>query len=120
MRYTATINGFDSIVVTKLDVLDEFDQIPVCVAYRINGKEVCGMPATVAEIAKIEPVYECVPGWRTETFGISDFEELPEKAKQYIAFLEARTGVEVGCISTGPERNQTIVRPGSRFEELIG
>jgi len=78
------------------------------------------MPATVAEIAKIEPVYECVPGWRTETFGISNFDELPEKARQYIAFLEARTGVEVGCISTGPERNQTIVRPGSRFEELIG
>jgi adenylosuccinate synthase len=120
LRYTATINGFDSIVVTKLDVLDEFDQIPVCVGYRINGKEVCGMPPTVAEIAKIEPVYECVPGWRTETFGIANFGELPEKAKQYIAFLEARTGIEVGCISTGPERNQTIVRPGSRFEELIG
>jgi adenylosuccinate synthase len=61
-----------------------------------------------------------VPGWRTETFGIANFGELPEKAKQYIAFLEARTGIEVGCISTGPERNQTIVRPGSRFEELIG
>jgi adenylosuccinate synthase len=120
LRYTATINGFDSIVVTKLDVLDEFDQIPVCVGYRIGSREVCGMPPTVAEIAKIEPVYECVPGWRTETFGIANFEELPEKAKQYIAFLEARTGVEVGCISTGPERNQTIVRPGSRFEQLIG
>ena len=120
LRYTAAINGFDSIVVTKLDVLDAFDQIPVCVAYRIDGKEICGMPATVAEIAKIEPVYECVPGWTTETFGISKYEDLPAKAKAYIAFLEARTGVEVGCISTGPERNQTIVRPGSRFAELVG
>ena len=120
LRYTATINGFDSLVVTKLDVLDEFDQIPVCVGYRIGGKEVCGMPPTVAEIAKIEPVYECVPGWNTSTFGISNYDELPAKAKEYLAFLEARTGVEVGCISTGPERNQTIVRPGSRFEKLVG
>jgi adenylosuccinate synthase len=63
---------------------------------------------TVAEIAKIEPVYESVPGWCTETFGIANYQELPAKAKDYIAFLEARTGVEVGCISTGPERNQTI------------
>jgi adenylosuccinate synthase len=120
LRYTATINGFDSLVVTKLDVLDEFDQIPVCVGYRIDGKDVCGMPPTVAEIAKIEPVYECVPGWNTSTFGLANYEELPAKARQYIAFLEARTGVEVGCISTGPERNQTIVRPGSRFEKLVG
>src|SRR5450759_4659408 len=120
LRYTATINGFDSLALTKLDVLDAFDRIPVCVAYRIAGKEVSGMPPTVAEIAKIEPVYESVPGWRTSTFGIANYDELPAKAKQYIAFLEARTGVEVGCISTGPERNQTIVRHGSRFEKLIG
>ena len=120
MRYAAMINGFDSLVVTKLDVLDEFDPIPVCVGYRIGGREVCGMPATVAEISKIEPVYENVPGWRTSTFGIANYDELPPKAKDYIAFLEARTGVEVGCISTGPERNQTIVRPGSRFAKLVG
>ena len=120
LRYTATINGFDSIVVTKLDVLDEFDPIPVCVGYRIGGREVCGMPATVAEISKIEPMYENVPGWRTETFGIADYDQLPPKAKEYIAFLEARTGVEVGCISTGPERKQTIVRHSSRFEKLVG
>ena len=120
LRYTATINGFDSLVVTKLDVLDEFDRIPVCVGYRIGGRDVDGMPPTVAEIARIEPVYEFVPGWSTSTFGIANYQELPAKAKQYIAFLEACTGVEVGCISTGPERNQTIVRPGSRFAKLIG
>jgi adenylosuccinate synthase len=120
LRYTATINGFDSLVVTKLDVLDEFDPIPICVGYRIGGREVCGMPPTVAEIAKIEPVYENVPGWSTSTFGIAKYDDLPAKAKEYIAFLEARTGVEVGCISTGPERNQTIVRPGSRFAKLVG
>ena len=72
LRYTAMINGFDSLVITKLDVLDEFDEIPVCVGYRIGGQEVCDMPPTVAEIEKIEPVYECLPGWSTSTFGISN------------------------------------------------
>jgi adenylosuccinate synthase len=119
LRYTAEINGFDGIVVTKLDVLDEFDRIPVCVAYRREGRELSGMPSTVAEIETIEPVYESVPGWRTSTFGIDSYEQLPAKAKDYLAFLESRMGVEVGCISTGPERNQTIVRKGSRLEKLI-
>ena len=71
------------------------------------------------EIEKLEPVYECLPGWHTSTFGIDSYDDLPAKAKDYLAFLESRTGVEVGCISTGPERNQTIVRPGSRFERMV-
>jgi adenylosuccinate synthase len=119
LRYTAAVNGFDSIVITKLDVLDEFDRIQVCTGYRLGGQVVSEMPPTVAEITKIEPVYECVPGWRCSTFGVSAYDELPSKAKDYLAFLEMQTGVEVGCISTGPERNQTIVRAGSRFEKLI-
>jgi len=120
MRYTTAINGFDSLVVTKLDVLDAFDQIPVCVGYRCGGQEVSDMPPTVAGIEKIEAVYECVPGWGSDTFGISRYDDLPAKAKDYIAFLEHRSGVEIGCISTGPERNQTLVRAGSRFEGLVG
>jgi adenylosuccinate synthase len=120
LRYTATINGFDSLVATKLDVLDAFDQITVCVGYHCGRQTIHDMPHTVAEIDKREPVYECVPGWATDTFGISNYDELPARAKDYIAFLEQRTGVEIGCISTGPERNQTIVRPGSRFEKLVG
>jgi adenylosuccinate synthase len=119
LRYTAAINGFDSLVITKLDVLDSLESIPVCTGYRLGTRELVEMPPTVAEIERIEPVYESVPGWRAVTFGISSYDDLPEKAKQYLAFLESRTGVEVGCISTGPERNQTIVRPGSRFEKLI-
>ncbi len=119
LRYTATVNGFDSLVVTKLDVLDEFDNIPVCVGYRSGKQELSQMPATVREIEKIEPVYECLPGWRTSTFGISSYNDLPAKAKDYLNYLEERTGVEVGCVSTGPERNQTIVRPESRLEKLL-
>ncbi len=119
LRYTAAINGFDSLAVTKLDVLDEFDNIPVCVAYRLNGKEIGGMPATVREIEKLEPVYECLPGWRSPTLGIASYGDLPARAKDYLSFLEIRTGIEVGCVSTGPERNQTIVRSGSRFAKLV-
>jgi adenylosuccinate synthase len=119
LRYTAAINGFDSIVVTKLDVLDAFDNIPVCVGYRAGKTMVEGMPPTVAEIEKLEPVYECLPGWGTSTFGIDSYDALPVKAKDYLAFLESRTGVEIGCISTGPERNQTIVRPDSRLARLL-
>jgi adenylosuccinate synthase len=119
LRYTAAINGFDSIVVTKLDVLDAFDKIPVCVGYRSGTRDLLEMPPTVAEIQTVKPVYECVPGWNSSTFGISSYDELPPKAKDYLAFLESHTGVEVGCISTGPERNQTIVRRGSRFDKLV-
>jgi len=120
LRYSSAINGVDSLVVTKLDVLDEFDNIPVCVGYQAGGKEVNGIPPTVAEMARVEPVYECLPGWRSSTFGLTSYEQLPVKAREYLAFLESRTGVEIGSISTGPERNQTIVRAGSRFERLVG
>jgi adenylosuccinate synthase len=120
LRYTATINGFDSLIVTKLDVLDEFEQIRICTGYRLDGREVHDMPPTTAEMERVQAVYECLPGWKSSTFGIASYSDLPARAKDYLAFLEERTGVEVGCVSTGPERNQTIVRQGSRFEKLIG
>lgn len=120
LRYTAAINGFDSIVITKLDVLDELEKIPVCVAYRSGKTKVTEMPATTAGFEKLEPVYECLSGWQTSTAGISNFADLPAKARDYVKFLETQTGVDVGCISTGPERNQTITVPQSRFESLFG
>ncbi len=119
LRYTAAINGFDSMVITKLDVLDEFDRINVCVGYRRGKQEINGMPGSVRELEQIEPVYECVPGWKTDTHGLSSYDQLPARAKEYLAFLEDRIGIEIGCISTGPERNQTIIRSGSRLEKLL-
>jgi len=119
MRYAAMLNGIDSLVVTKLDVLDELDKIPVCVGYRCGRHEVAEIPPTSRGLETVEPVYECLPGWQTATAGISRFEDLPENARQYLAYLENRTGVEIGCVSTGPERNQTIVKRGSRFENLF-
>ncbi len=116
LRYTATVNGFDSLIMTKLDVLDELDEIPVCVAYRIDGQETSEMPATFRGMQAIKPVYRKLPGWRTSTRGVSDFGALPEAARKYLAFLEEQTGVEIGCVSTGPERNETIIRSGSKLE----
>jgi len=118
IRYTAAINGFDSMVLTKLDVLDELARIPVCTGYRLNGKISCEMPATFRELAKVEAVYEYLPGWQSSTKGISNWEELPAAAQEYLLFLERQSGVEVGCISTGPERNETVRREGSRFMAL--
>jgi adenylosuccinate synthase len=107
-------------VVTKLDVLDELNEIPVCVAYSIDGKVTMEMPATVRELAKAEPIYEVLAGWNSSTVGISDWDQLPAAAQRYVEFLEAKTGVEAGCISTGPERMQTIVRAGSKFQKITG
>jgi adenylosuccinate synthase len=119
LRYTGAINGLDSLIITKLDVLDDFENIPVCVGYRLGDRTIQSVPPTVREIEKLEPVYECLPGWLSSTFGISSYDDLPARAKDYLAFLEERTGIEVGSISTGPERNQTIVRAGSRFAALL-
>jgi adenylosuccinate synthase len=118
-RYSSAINGIDSLVITKLDVLDEFDNVPVCVAYRSGGKETDEIPPNVGTMERFEPVYECLPGWKTSTFGMTSYSQLPARAKEYLAFLESRTGVEIGCISTGPERTETIVKPGSHFEKLM-
>jgi adenylosuccinate synthase len=118
LRYSAMINGFDTIVMTKLDVLDELDKIPVCVDYKLDGKTLHAMPSTTRELDHITAVYEYLPGWQESTRGISDFAKLPAAAQEYVRFLEKLANVEVGCISTGPERTETIVRPGTRFEEL--
>ncbi|MGH9591979.1 MAG: adenylosuccinate synthetase, partial [Bryobacteraceae bacterium] len=120
LRYTAMVNGFDTLMITKLDVLDLLEEIPVCVGYRLKGADVSEMPATYRALEAIEPVYETLPGWRTSTRGLARYEDLPERARTYLQFLEDRTGVEIGGISTGPERNETIIRSGSKLERLIG
>jgi adenylosuccinate synthase len=120
LRYTAMVNGFDSLIITKLDVLDQLAGIPVCVAYRLKGDRIDSMPAQQQALVEVEPVYETRPGWNCSTRGIQRFEDLPEAAKDYIRFLEHSTGVEIGAVSTGPERNETIILSGSRLQQLIG
>jgi len=115
LRYTAMINGFSSLVITKLDVLDQFDEISVCTEYR--GLK--SMPATFRALEAVEPVYKKLPGWTSATRGLTRYEDLPPRAVDYLKFLSDSTGVEVGCISTGPERDETILMPGSRLASLL-
>jgi adenylosuccinate synthase len=119
LRYTAMINGFDSLIITKLDVLDGLREVPVCVGYRLCGKPVESMPATNEQIESLEPVYETLPGWSTPTAGVTRYEDLPAEARSYLAFLSEKTGVEAGAVSTGPDRSEMIIVPGSRFEKLM-
>ena len=120
LRYTAMVNGFDTLIVTKLDVLDNLPEIKVCVGYESKGRRVDDMPATNALLAEIAPVYETLPGWAQPTAGITRYGDLPSRARDYVEFLESQTGVEVGCVSTGPDRLHTIVRSGSKLESLLG
>lgn len=120
LRYTAMINGFDSLAITKLDVLDQMEEIKVCVAYRLYGKLLEVMPATCEELEQVEPVYETLPGWKTSTRDVRRWEDLPVNARRYLEFLEEQTGVEIGVVSVGPERTQTIVREESRLMQLVG
>jgi adenylosuccinate synthase len=109
LRYSVMINGCAWLVVTKLDVLDEMAEIPVCVAYKVNGKKTSEIPAQSSGYEKIGCVYQTMPGWRKSTEGTPTVEKLPTKAREYLAFVEKETGARVGMISTGPGREQTII-----------
>jgi adenylosuccinate synthase len=111
LRYAGMINGISWLVVTKLDVLDHLKEIPVCVAYKVDGKETEEIPAQASGYEKIECVYRKMPGWATPTQEMKTVEELPKAARDYLSFVEKETGARVGMISTGPDREQTILVP---------
>ncbi len=108
LRYSNMINGSEWLVVTKLDVLDDLAEIPICTSYRIDGKETTQIPAQGRGFEKIEPIYTKLPGWQSQTTKIDCYEKLPKKTREYLAFIEQQTGAKVGIISTGPDRDQTI------------
>ena len=119
LRYTSMINGFDSLIITKLDVLDELDEIPVCIAYKLDGRIIDEMPVRHSDLERVEPVFENRPGWKVSTRGISNYDDLPAAARKYVDYLATQTGVEVGCLSTGPERNETMVMSDSKLAQLL-
>ncbi len=112
-KYAADINGFSTVALTKLDVLDALDEIKVCTGYRLHGRQIDYFPAVAQELREVEPVYETLPGWRTPTEGITRREELPRAAQDYISFISERINTEIGLISTGPDRAQTIIADDS-------
>jgi adenylosuccinate synthase len=111
LRYSNMINGTEWLVVTKLDVLDEFATIPVCTGYKIDGKLIHTMPADIRGIESIEPVYTELQGWQQPTDHVKTYGELPQLAREYLAFLEKESNAKIGMISTGPDRDQTIELP---------
>ncbi len=111
LRYSNQVNGAEWLVITKLDVLDELEEIPICVGYEIDGKTTDEVPADVRGLESIKPVYTKLKGWRESTDGITDFDQLPAAAREYLRFQERESGARIGMVSTGPDRKQTMVLP---------
>ncbi|HLX12517.1 MAG TPA: adenylosuccinate synthetase, partial [Bacteroidota bacterium] len=108
LKYSAMINGIKGIAITKLDVLDTFEEIKVCVGYTLNGKVLKNFTTTARELDKVQPVYETFEGWKTPISGITKYSDLPANARKYIEALARFTGTEIKMVSVGAKRDQTI------------
>jgi adenylosuccinate synthase len=111
LRYSNQVNGAEWLVVTKMDVLDELEEIPICVGYERDGKVSDEIPADVQGLERVKPVYTTLKGWRASTEGVTEFDNLPEAAQEYLRFQERESGAKIGMVSTGPDREQTMVLP---------
>jgi adenylosuccinate synthase len=109
-RYAVRINGLDALAVTKLDVLDGLAHVDICTAYTCGTRTLTEFPSDLAQLASCQPVYESMPGWSSPTKGVRLWADLPDAARRYIARLEEVSGVQAAIISTGSERDDTIVR----------
>jgi len=110
VRYGVRINGIDALALTKLDVLDGLERIDICTAYISGGRTLTEFPSDVSQLARCQPVYESMSGWTTPTRGVRRFADLPEAARRYVSRLEEVSGVRVAVVSTGSERDDTILR----------
>lgn len=108
VNYSRMINGIQRAAVTKLDVLSHFDEIKVCVAYEINGKRLKSFPTNEDQMVRVTPIYETLPGWKSELSHLISYDQLPSEAKEYLQFISQQSGFEISMISVGPNRNQTI------------
>jgi adenylosuccinate synthase len=120
VRYAVRINGLDALALTKLDVLDGIDPLLICTAYRCGDRTLTEFPSDLLQLAACEPVYESVPGWSSPTRGVRQFRDLPENARRYVARLEEVSGVPAGIVSTGSERDDTIIRGDVMRGRLAG
>ena len=109
VRYAGVISGIDYMAITRLDILDSFDEIKMCTGYKYKGEILKLVPASLKVVAECEPVYETFEGWKTDISGIRKYEDLPEKARKYIERMAEVTGIDIGIVSVGPNRDQTIV-----------
>jgi adenylosuccinate synthase len=118
-RTAVELSGADAVAITKLDVLDDLDEIPVCVSYTLDGREISDVPALVEDVARVEPRLETLPGWKSKTTAVTRFPDLPTAAKRYVRFLEERCGAPAALISTGPRREETIWREDQEFVRTL-
>jgi adenylosuccinate synthase len=109
-RYAARLNGVTQIALTKLDVLDNLEEIPVCIGYRLDGHELGAPPASAGAYARVEPLYEILPGWQTDTSAVTRYDELPAAARGYVERIEEIVGAPVTMVGTGPARRQVLRR----------
>ena len=109
VRQTIKISGINGIALTKLDVLDDLDEVKMCIAYELKGKKIDYLPAAVEDQLQVKPIYKSFKGWKSKTNGIKSFEELPENAKKYITEMEKFIETKISSISTSPERKDTIL-----------
>lgn len=109
VRYAGQLSGIDYMAITRLDILDSFEEIKMCVNYKYNGQLIDEMPASLKVFGAVEPVYETFAGWNTDISGIRKYEDLPENARKYVERMAEVTGIALGIISVGPGREQTIV-----------
>ncbi len=120
VRYARLINNIDTIVLTKLDVLDELPEIKVCVGYSYKGSPVRHFPMDIDVLAECRPIYKTVKGWRSRSSGIRDFDALPQAAKDYLKLISDFVETEISIVSTGPDRRQTImIERDSRLQRLL-
>lgn len=120
VKYSCRINQVDTLAVTKLDVLDELDEIRICVGYRRQGRPLKGFPAAVQHLEQVEPVWESHRGWRTSTSGVKECNQLPVQARSYLRRLSELLETDIVMVSTGPDREETMLVPDSRHTALIG
>jgi len=119
LRFAKMLSGIDSLVVTKLDVFDAQKEIKICTGYRHKGKRLTEMPPDAETLAEVEPEYHTLPGWQTPTPGIRDVKGLPLAAREYLNFISDQLQVEIGMISTGPERDATIIPRGTKLASWL-
>ncbi len=120
VRYGVRVNGLDALALTKLDVLDGLDEIQICTAYRCGTRTLTEFPSDVSQLGACEPVYESMPGWSAPTKGVCRFDHLPKNAQRYVARLEEVSGVPAAIVSTGSERDDTILRRDVLASRLSG
>ena len=115
-RTAVRVSGLDAIALTKLDVLDDHDEVRIATGYTIDGKPVSSVPARADVYERAKPVYRTFPGWKTSIAGIESWDALPARAREYVSALEEIVGAKVGLLSTGPRREETIIRPGTALD----